>query len=678
MAVSAEALHNVTAVFTGLNGRTLAVNDVRETIGLVRTRLRTAAELFSVEADANTMAWALQPIAALVFDTLADGTLDDEEVSLAIWNAYVGAVAKTKGADKFQTITADGGNWADMLAILRSYEGPADTAAPHFFGWRTVAFLAGIAALLSLMAQAPDNIATGRNRLYAAGIAALLWIGAGRIAFGLLQTPAPLTSKRLTVTITDDAVSVSSASSTIKKDNEELRVRLEEALKAQEREPPPGAPPLPAPVGPPPGLPTPSAAVASNLAVGGRIVVAHIPQLPGLMAAGKISAAAGCNKYNLLLDDSSTMQGVAEKYLAPEAWIEPYSTQCGRPCGLCSMECTQAPGHGTMCYCGCWSSPTAGELIFLPAVAAAQTPCEMHQQVYAPYAGAVPTRLKAQAGRLKEALCRAHSVKATMPHWPTIFWRYVEQEKQIYNLEHECRALLIANGYVGLGTISAPRFEELKKDFAALEHTGAPQHGAGASMLQDAAFAGNAPDEHDGNYTNRLPADLQRAAPEIFREIMSTGVSGLRGWVCEQFPLDKRDQPQFRDLFTSATSADFELAGANNEGEKMRRLGTSDNLEIILRKFASHIHYKRTNDKHAAERMLGIRAPGSSVDIAPKWMVDDAGTSSSLENRAMDRGRHQTRQDTGQTKGKPKGKGKGKGKPKGGGGAAGAAPAAQG
>ena len=113
MAVSAEALHNVTTVLTGLNGRTPAENDVRETIGLVRTRLRTAATLFSVKADANTMAWALQPIAALVFDALADGTLDDEEVSLAIWNAYVGAVAKTKGADKFQTITADGGNWAD-------------------------------------------------------------------------------------------------------------------------------------------------------------------------------------------------------------------------------------------------------------------------------------------------------------------------------------------------------------------------------------------------------------------------------------------------------------------------------------------------------------------------------------------------------------------------------------
>ena len=619
MAVSAEALHHVTHVLTELNGRAPAVNEVREAIGLARTRLRAAAELFRVEADANTMAWVLQPMAALVFDTLADGSLDDEEVSLAVRNAYVGAVAKARGADKFQTITTDEGNWADMLAILRSYEGPTMVIAPEVFGWRTVLFLAGIAALLSLIAQAPENLSSGRDRLYAACIATALWLGVGRLAFGLLQTPAPLASTRRTVTITDDAVSVTSASSTIKKENDELRGRLEEALKAQENEPPPGAPPLPAPADPPPGLPLP-----------------------------------------------------------PAALIEPGIFQCGAPCGLCSMACIQAPVHGTMCYCCCWSTPSDGELIFLPAVAAAQTACELQQQVYAPYAGAVPSRLKAQAGRLKEALCRANAVKATMPHWPTIFWRFAEQEKQIYNLEHECRALLIANGYVGLGTISAPRFEELKKDLAALEHTGVPQHGAGASILQDAAFAGNAPDEHDGNYTNRLPADLQRAAPEIFREIMSTGVSGLRGWVCEQFPLDKRDQPQFRDLFTSAITADFELAGANNEGEKMRRLGTSDNLEIILRKFASHIHYERTNDKHASERMLGIRAPGSSVDIAPKWMVDDAGTSSKLENRAMDRGRHQTRQDLGQAKGKPKGKGKGKEKPEGGGGAAAAAPAPQG
>ncbi len=97
---------------------------IKEQIISIRNGIKSAADTGLRRTDATTLAWALQPIAGPVFDSLVDGSLDGDEVSLLVWVCYVGAVAKTKSADKFSSITSDDDAWTDMMVILRSYEEP--------------------------------------------------------------------------------------------------------------------------------------------------------------------------------------------------------------------------------------------------------------------------------------------------------------------------------------------------------------------------------------------------------------------------------------------------------------------------------------------------------------------------------------------------------------------------
>lgn len=77
----------------------------------------------------------------------------------------------------------------------------------------------------------------------------------------------------------------------------------------------------------------------------------------------------------------------------------------------------------------------------------------------------------------------------------------------------------------------------------------------------------------------------------------------------------------------------------------MHKLATSDSLEIHLRKLGAFIYYRRTKDKTGANRMLGIRAPGTNSDIAPKWMLDDANTFAKTEYQRIERGQKMNRWD---------------------------------
>lgn len=102
----------------------------------------------------------------------------------------------------------------------------------------------------------------------------------------------------------------------------------------------------------------------------------------------------------------------------------------------------------------------------------------------------------------------------------------------------------------------------------------------------------------------------------------------------------------------------------------MGKLAASDTLEIQLRKLGAFIYLRRTKDKTGAARMLGVRAPGTNADIAPKWMLDDANLHSKVEHQRLERGIKQQRgEHSGGGSGKGDGKGKrgrGRGKAKGG------------
>ena len=137
----------------------------------------------------------------------------------------------------------------------------------------------------------------------------------------------------------------------------------------------------------------------------------------------------------------------------------------------------------------------------------------------------------------------------------------------------------------------------------------------------------------------KLPADLQRAGPEMYRNIRAEGVSSVRQWVNEQHPsLEQKSTPQYQDLFMTATIVDFELAECRTEGMLMAKLATSDALEIHLRRLGAFIYLRRTKDKTGANRILGIRAPGSNTNIAPKWLLDDANLHSKTEFQRLERG----------------------------------------
>ena len=289
---------------------------------------------------------------------------------------------------------------------------------------------------------------------------------------------------------------------------------------------------------------------------------------------------------------------------------------------------------------------------------------------YAPFAAGAEEKVKQQAGRLKVALEKSSALASTLPSWATLFWQSVKNEADLYGLETLVREALASHGYVGVSTISPPRVEELKKQLAELESYGGPSHGLGAAMLR-ASAGQTVADPEQMAWHLKLPADMQRAAPELYRNIRAEGVSSVRQWVNEQHAgLEAKSTSQFQDLFTAATIIDFELAGCRSEGELMSRLATSDTLEIHLRKLGAFIYFRRTKDKTGASRMLGVRAPGTNADIAPKWMLDDANTHSKTEYQRLERGQKLGRleQGGGGSYGGSKGGGKQRGGGKGGGG----------
>ena len=268
------------------------------------------------------------------------------------------------------------------------------------------------------------------------------------------------------------------------------------------------------------------------------------------------------------------------------------------------------------------------------------------QQFYAPMAGSADTtKAQLQAGRLKESLVRASAMQSTMPAWASLFWQSVKNECDLYGLDETVKKLLECHGYFGHGTTGPPRTDELKKGLQEIETLGVPAHGA---SLQNGGTLGQAGDPEHLQWHLRLPADLQRAAPELYRNIRAEGVASVRQWVNEQHPtLEQKQSPTYQDLFTTATIIDYELADCRSESSIMHKLATSDMLEIQLRKLGSFVYLRRTKDRAGAQRMLGVRAPGANADTAPKWMLDDANAFSKVEFQRVERGQKQNRHDGG-------------------------------
>ena len=296
----------------------------------------------------------------------------------------------------------------------------------------------------------------------------------------------------------------------------------------------------------------------------------------------------------------------------------------------------------------------------------------MGQGVYAPYAAGAEEPVKQQASRLRVALEKAYSLHSTQPAWAPLFWQAVKNEVDLFGLETMLSGVLRGHGYVGDQTVGPPRYEELKKHLTELESFAGPPHGAGSAILRNSADQVEVTDPEQMAWHLKLPADLQRAGPELYRNIRAEGVGSVRQWVNEQHAgLEAKNTTAFQDLFMAATIIDFELASCRSESQVMAKLATSDTLEIHLRKLGAFIYYRRTKDKTGANRMLGVRAPGTNADIAPKWMLDDANTHSKTEYQRIERGQKLSRLEHGggpgggksDGKGRKGGRGGGRGKP---------------
>ena len=131
-----------------------------------------------------------------------------------------------------------------------------------------------------------------------------------------------------------------------------------------------------------------------------------------------------------------------------------------------------------------------------------------------------------------------------------------------------------------------------------------------------------------------------------------------------------RDSDTWRNLWTIAVQIDFKVADASSQGDAgvVRLLHSDDIVEIGLRRLSSHVYLDRTGDETGAMRIMGVVPPGSAVDLAPTWLVDDATAHSKMEWQRAERVLAERKRHKGKD-GKDKG-GKGKDKKGKGGGAA--------
>ena len=195
-------------------------------------------------------------------------------------------------------------------------------------------------------------------------------------------------------------------------------------------------------------------------------------------------------------------------------------------------------------------------------------------------------------------------------------------------------ALVRAHGFVGPATIAPPK-DNFRTEVESFKATGAPLHGAGGAVAWTSTMAATQP-EQGAAWQRRLPPDMKRGGPEIYRSLRSAGCASTREWISQQFQGSKTSA-LWVDLWNVASTIDFTLGRCPNAASESQVLATDDYLEIGLRRLASYVYETRTKDATGARQMLALTAPGASVDIAPSWMVTDATAHSKAEYQRDER-----------------------------------------
>lgn len=589
------------ALRQSLGDRSRDIRALEEAILTVRSRLRHDGANGTAGQQRDVMMHALRPLWAWLMAEPDAASLYLPELSELTWNLLVAGLSRTQGADACPMVTGDLDTWNGVIQeLLREHGTSSSTMALRQTPLSSSTF--GLLHLVAcgLFCLALDGwLPSGRIRVYMMMLgtvmlvaATMWWLNRGETAStgGNVGQPERLRSQMINV-------------GTFEADLAPTRGSNQDAV----------AEPLPGMNGVIPAIPT--APPGSELVVGNVVRIAddhEILALPGQQGRVLMNRDDG---YEVLLDSGI----VASRISASSLKLAPSSVTQEHSLPQASLV-QQTP------------TPPSGEVT---------------SQFYAPFSGAgLPNKTQSQATRLKDALTKAHGLSATVTSWPSLFWQSVKNEKDLYGLDDAVKRVLEAHGYLGDASNGPSRVEELKTALGQLEVAGGPPHGAGGSILRGDGPPGLASDPEQMAWHLRLPSDLQRAAPELYRNIRSEGSASVRQWVNEQHPtLEQKQGTSYQDLFIAATIIDYEVASCRTEAALMHRLASSDTLEIQLRKLGAFIYLRRTKDKTGANRMLGIRAPGTNTDIAPKWMVDDANTFSKVEFQRQERGHKAQRYD---------------------------------
>ena len=669
--------------------------ELKEAMLTVRNRLRSQQDNQGRGEDVNTMAYCLQPLWDWQSVHVSALGLDSDDVSNLTWNLFCATVSRTKLAEKFAAVADDSGAWEEMMVLLRNSVQEGEDL-PLNWPWLSKKSLTGFQVLGLLFAAGIASLfETGRSRAWAMfaftsqAVLLALWVQFGFDIGGRRKIAKPPKKKVKAL----DQPSVSSASTLLKQENEALKLQLEQARSN------PVDPPLPPPAGAPP-LPcegSDAAPVAQH-----EVVASPVAPLQASEASPVVPSQA-THALQVELSEQAQSQAVTGPFVVLEdaavksvgdIVVLKATASMPKLAGVSArITAVDEQLHEAVVLDGLMAGLVIKRLSAHHFTEAGSAPPAVEQgassqQCYAPFASSIPSQLKAQAGRLKEALVKAHGFNGTLPGWAKLFWQAVKNEQDIYTIAPELQKSLRNHGWVGPDTLTAPRFDELKKELTSIEITGGPPHGAAANLLEAAqanAFADASQVQYDGpeqmQWHLQLSEGLQRAAPEIYWSIRSEGATSVRNFISSEHSFEQRSTPGYQERFASATIIDFELKDCTTPEVLSHKLATSDTLEIELRKIGAWIYERRTGDKAGALRILAVRAPGSQTDVIPKWLLEEATLHSKNEYQRAERvskmkglGKGGKGDGGSPGSGKPKGgkaKGKakpGKGAPQGGGG----------
>ena len=633
-----------------------------------------------LDEEADCMSRALDPVRELLLENREAAAWDSDVWSGVLWDIYTAMVSSTMAATKCANLTADEEAWSDMVTVLLARPTAAEAIAIHpWWGrrWTLVLALFGIGLAMAYLAMVASSLElSGRSKFWllcAASVALLCADAWRRWGWNLSTISVPAPRKQISFgTRNEEAPSSASGSSKLRAEKEvlELRIKLleQQGAAAPGLQPiPEGAPPLPAPPGLPPGLVQQSELMGSLQGMaGGTAHSGHFSSTPGVVHSGLPGSSADQVVFEVG-DIIELRNMLKQRELNGKRGIISEVADGSRFHVILSTGASLKFLHRSFFSLGVLqeSDTDYAPLIEItariwPALhddAGGEAPQD-GAEVYAPLAVSELSKNMTQAKAIKDLLLLWHARAATMPNWIRQFWRGVHSLSPFTPL---LKAVLQNQGYLGPSTISMPRVTELRDRLSEIEASGLPAHGSAAQFLAQESSLIDNDDDDMANWHNKLPLDLKRAAPEIFQRCKASGVQNVREWVNQWFPIDKRGDPRYLELFNGAAFVDFEVAKCPNAQAVMMMLGSADGCEIALRRMAAYVHERRTGDIDSANAMLAIRPAGNSCDIAPHWLVTESSFYSQSEHKRRERARAQGGGAKGATrdhKGKADGKGK--------------------